>query len=246
MFAVAGIVVLIGIWAAISAIMQANALPTARFLPAPIDVAVAGYSLMNEPRFWNAFVVSNARVLASFLLAVTVGVVLGFATAWRFSLFAFLQPILVLFRYMPIAAIVPISIIILGISTTQKVMVLFFGTVFYITMMTQDAIQRFPVAYIDTARTLGLSKVRILRTVIFPGVAPDLFDAARIGMALTWSYLLVAEIVAADNGLGLLLMRAQRFLEIGEMYFFALLLAIIGLLYDAAFAVSKRRIFPWL
>ena len=200
---------------------------------------------MGTEAFWNAFAASNGRILMAFLLAMIAGVGVGLLTAWSSQLRAFLQPSLVLLRYTPVAAIVPLSIVFLGVSNSQKVVVLFLGCVFYIVVLTQDAVLRFPVAHIDSARSLGLGRAEILRRVIVPGIAPEIFDTARVAIGLTWSYLLVAEVVAAESGMGFLLMRAQRFLRIDQMLFLMLTLATIGLIYDNLFVLTRRYVFPW-
>jgi NitT/TauT family transport system permease protein len=241
----AGLITSVIGWGALSAHLKRSEFPISRFLPGPIEVAQEGSRLMETNAFWNAFAASNARILMAFLFAMTAGVALGLITAWSSRVRAFLQPTLVLLRYTPVAAMVPLSIVFLGVGNSQKVVVLFLGCVFYIVVLTQDAVLRFPAAHIDSARSLGLSRSEILRRVIVPGIAPEIFDTARIAINLTWSYLLVAEVVAAESGMGFLLMRAQRFLRIDQMLFLILVLAIIGLVYDSLFVLTRRYVFPW-
>jgi NitT/TauT family transport system permease protein len=245
LFLLLGIVTSILGWAALSAVLTLSELPIARFLPGPLAVTAEGLRLTESGAFWNAFAVSNLRILTAFFLAMVIGVSIGLLTAWRAEIRAFLQPLLVFLRYTPVAAIVPLSIIFFGVDNLQKVIVLFIGCVFYVIVLTQDAILRFPAAHIDSARSLGLNRIQILRRVILPGTAPEIFDTARVAIGLTWSYLLVAEVVAAESGMGFLLMRAQRFLRIDQMLFIMIILALIGLAYDYFFVLTRRYVFPW-
>lgn len=243
---VLGLLLAILSWHGLSYALSHAELPVARFLPGPLAVAQEGFKLTLTSDFWLSFAASNARVLLAFGLAMTVGVSLGLLTAWSEYLRALLQPTLVLARYTPVAAIVPLSIVFFGVSDLQKVVVLFVGTVFYVVVLIQNAILRFPISHIDSARSLGLRPTQILTRVILPGIAPEIFDAARVAIGLTWSYVLVAEIVAAQSGMGFLLMRAERFLEMEQMFFITIVLALLGLIYDNAFAVSRRFVFPWV
>jgi NitT/TauT family transport system permease protein len=240
-----GLLAFVLIWGLSSFFLARSELPIATFLPGPIAVAREGLRLVSNPSFWNSFIASNSRILLAFFLAMIVGVGIGLLTAWRSEVRALLQPTLVLLRYTPVAAIVPLSIVFFGVGDFQKVVVLFFGCVFYIVVLTQDAILRFPIAHIDSARTLGLTRLEILRRVVVPGIAPEIFDTARVAIGLTWSYLLVAEVVAAESGMGFLLIRAQRFLRIDQMLFVMLVLALTGLIYDYFFVLTRRYIFPW-
>jgi len=241
-----GLALVLIVWNAVSGILAHSQLPIGRFLPSPIAVAQAGLKLLVTTDFWTSIITSNARVLTAFSLAMIVGVFLGLLTAWRPNIRALLQPALVLARYTPVAALVPLSIVFFGVNDLQKVIVLFIGTVFYVIVLIQDAVLRFPLTHVDSARSLGLRPVQILTRVILPGVAPEIFDTARVAVGLTWSYVLVAEIVAAQSGMGFLLMRAERFLQMEQMFFITIVLALLGLVYDSAFVFSRRFIFPWV
>lgn len=241
-----GIAAALGSWAAISWSIHEMGWSVARFVPAPWSVAARGADLSLTLSFWDAMLASNARVFTAFLVAMAVGVSLGLATAWSETSRRILQPVLVLLRYVPIAALVPISIIFIGVTFAQKIAVLFFGTVFYIIVLVQDAVLRFPQTHIDSARSLGLTKTEIFWRVLVPGIGPEVYDTGRVAISLTWSYLLVAEVVAAETGMGVLLIRAQRFLQIEQMLFVTIVLALLGMAYDYAFVTARRFVFRWL
>jgi NitT/TauT family transport system permease protein len=202
--------------------------------------------MVGTASFWSAFYWSNVRVILAFVGAISIGTVVGLTTAWHSTAYFLLQPSLTIARYIPVAAVVPLSIVFLGVSNFQKIAVLFLGAVVYTVILIQDAVIRFPATHIESARSLGLDKKQILYRVVLPGISPDIYDAARVTVSLTWSYLLIAEIVAAEDGLGFLLMRAQRYLRIDQMFFLALVMAFTGMAYEYLFIVCRRRLFKWI
>jgi NitT/TauT family transport system permease protein len=141
--------------------------------------------------------------------------------------------------------LVPLSIIWAGVGDLQKVLVLLIGTFFHILVMVTDSIRRVPQLHVDSALTLGATPLRVVLRVLVPASLPQIFDACRVGVALTWSYLIVAELVASEVGLGALIIRGQRFLQTDRIFFTIFVLGLLGLLYDRAFTAFRPRLFAW-
>ncbi|MBI4472207.1 MAG: ABC transporter permease [Acidobacteria bacterium] len=215
------------------------------FFPGLSRVLAAGTELIGSSDFWWAMWVSNLRVLLGFLsaalFAIPIGVFLGaFPRAA-----GFVAPITDFGRYLPIPALVPLSIIWAGVGDFQKILLLFIGTFFHILVMVTDSIRRVPQLHVDSAMTLGANPIRVVLGVLVPASLPQIFDACRVGVALTWSYLLVAELVASQAGLGALIIRSQRFLQTDRIFFTIFILGFLGLLYDRFFTILRPRIFAW-
>lgn len=219
--------------------------PSLQFVPYPIAIVVAGYEQLFQLSFWTALVYSSYRVISAFLLSIMIGIPVGIFLGWWGILRAILGPSFNFGRYLPVAALVPLSIVILGVSDLQKIVVLFAGTLFHVIVMIEDAVARIPPNYIDTAKTMGFSSKQVATKVILPSIYIAAYDAGRVAMGLCWSYLMVAEIVASEKGVGYLIIKAQRFLQIEKLYFFIIVLGIIGLLFDLLFVFFKPRLFPW-
>jgi NitT/TauT family transport system permease protein len=120
------------------------------------------------------------------------------------------------------------------------------GTAPYMTVMVADAIRSTRTEYIEGGLTLGASRIGIMRRVILPSAAPQMWDAARLSFAIAWTYLLTAEVVGANVGLGRFLILAERFVNTREMLAGTILIGLIGFLSDVVFRAVYRRIFPWM
>jgi NitT/TauT family transport system permease protein len=158
---------------------------------------------------------------------------------------AVVLPVLDFCRYVPVAAIVPLSILWLGVEERQKVTILATGTFFQALVLVVDAIKRVPNAYLEAGLTLGVAGNGLARRVLFPAAWPAIFDACRVCVGLTWSYLLVAELVAAELGLGYQIIRAQRFLRADQIFFLIGVLGVIGFCYDRLLLKARRYAVPW-
>ena len=148
-------------------------------------------------------------------------------------------------RYLPIAAFVPLIVVWAGIDETSKVLIVFFGIVFYNATMIADAVKFIPNETLNVAYTLGANRLDLLRSVILPAVLPSILDTLRVNIAGAWNFLILAELVAAENGLGLTIVRSQRTLQTDKAMFCILIICLIGLVTDLAFKLAFRLWLPW-
>jgi len=216
------------------------------FLPSPGQVIRDGFLLFTEFNLLQDIGASVFRVTAGFLLAaalaVPLGVLMGSLRVWE----AFFEPMLGFIRYIPASAFIPLFILWLGIGESEKIAVIFFGTFFPLTLMIMDVTKNVPQDLIDTAYTLGVSRLGVFRRVILPFSLPGIVDTLRITFGWAWTYLVVAEIVAAGSGLGYMIMQAQRFLKTGYIIFGIVVIGVIGIIIDMSFKLLHARLFPWL
>jgi NitT/TauT family transport system permease protein len=180
--------------------------------------------------------------LLSTLLAVPIGILMG-----NFRFFEGLfEPLVDLVRYMPAVAFVPLTILWLGVGDGQKFAILFIGTFFQEVLLIMDNVKNVPLDLIQVSYTFGLSKWEILWHVILRAAMPGIWDTFRITLGWAWTYLVVAELVAANVGLGYRIMRAQRFLETETIILGILVIGVLGLITDYLFKISYKRLFPWV
>ena len=99
---------------------------------------------------------------------------------------------------------------------------------------------------IETALTLGANRHVIVMKVVFPAALPDIVTAMRQMLAMAWTYLVIAEIVASTTGIGAMMMRARRFLHTDEILSGIIIIGALGLLFDLLFAALHRKMFPYL
>lgn len=209
-----------------------------KILEALFDSAVKGF-------LWTDLKISVIRITLGWIVAIVLGTVLGILVGY----YTHLKPIDYIndfFRYLPVPAFVPLTLVWFGIGETSKIFLIFLGTVVQVISMVASEIRRFPVEYIEVGYSIGMNRHKILLSIIIPGILPGLWDIYRITLGWAWTYLLVGEVVAANEGLGFRLVKSQRFLQIDTIYAYILIIGTIGILSDGVFRILKFYMFPYL
>lgn len=235
-------ILLLVIWSALTY----SDLVSPLFLPTPDKVIADGVLLFTQFDLLADIWASVVRVTAGFALAAAIGVpagiLMGSLKIWE----AAVEPVLSFIRYMPASAFIPLFILWLGIGESEKIAVIFFGSFFPLTLMIMDVTKNVSVDLIDTAYTLGVSRWGVFRRIILPASMPGIVDTLRITFGWAWTYLVVAEIVAAGSGLGYMIMQSQRFLKTGNIIVGIIVIGVIGILIDLVFKAIYNRMFPWM
>jgi len=143
-------------------------------------------------------------------------------------------------------AFVPLVMVWIGIDEGAKVAVIFIGTFFQMVLMVAEDIRRVPQAQVEAAQTMGASRREVVERVLVPSAKPALLDTLRLTMGWAWTYLVVAELVAASSGLGFAILKAQRFLQTDKIFAGIVLIGLIGLVIDQGLRWAHRRAFPYL
>lgn len=134
----------------------------------------------------------------------------------------------------------------LGTGEGPKLALLFIGVVFFLITLVMDYTRQVRIELIETSLTLGASQKQVLWTVIVPAVLPNVVVAMRQMLAVSWTYLVIAEIVASTSGIGAMMMRARRFLHTDEIMAGILVIGLLGLLFDLLFRWMHRGLFGYL
>lgn len=216
------------------------------FLPSPGSVIIELINQINTGTLWQDINASVYRIMVgwviSTLVALPVGILMG-----NFRFFEGLfEPFIDLFRYMPAVAFVPLTILWVGVGDSQKFTILFIGTFFQQVLMVMDNVKTVQYDLIQISSTFGLSKWETLWHVVLRAALPGIWDTLRITLGWAWTYLVVAELVAANVGLGYRIMRAQRFLQTDTIILGIIVIGVLGLVTDYAFKLSYRVLFPWV
>jgi NitT/TauT family transport system permease protein len=236
-----GILSVLLLWFIATASGQVNQL----FLPSPQAVWQAGQQQWTSGVLLKDALASIQRVFIGFAMSAGVALPLGIAMGTNAVICRLLEPLLGLIRYMPAPAFIPLLIIYFGLEELPKVMLIFIGTLFFNTLMIMDAVKFVPRELIETALTLGGRGLPILTRVVAPFIAPQVLDAYRINMAAAWNLVIVAELVAATEGLGKRISLAQRFLRTDEIFMGLIVIGLIGLAIDLGFRALMRRSCAW-
>jgi len=215
------------------------------FLPSPQAVLQAGELQWSSGILVKDALASIQRVFIGFALSAGLAMPIGIAMGSNAVICRLLEPLMGLIRYMPAPAFIPLLIIYFGLEELPKVLLIFIGTFFFNTLMIMDAVKFVPHELVETARTLGGRGLPILTRVVAPCIAPQVLDTYRINMASAWNLVIVAELVAATDGLGKRISLAQRFLRTDEIFLGLIVIGLIGLIIDLGFRFLMRRSCAW-
>jgi NitT/TauT family transport system permease protein len=229
------------IWSAVSY----SGLVPPLFLPAPTVVIAAGITMFAEDNLLLDVFVSSSRVLAGFLVAAVIGVPLGIAMGTFHSMDNLFAPLVGTVRYMPVTAFVPLIVIWLGLGEVSKILIIMLGVVLYNAIMIADAVKFIPNEMINVAYTLGAGRRDVLLQVIMPAAFPSILDTLRVNISGAWNFLIIAELVAAQNGLGFKIIQAQRFLQTEKVLFCIAIIGVIGLIIDYGLRWISHKLTPW-
>jgi NitT/TauT family transport system permease protein len=217
-----------------------------QFLPSPQAVWTAGLDMARSGTLATDTWASVQRILIGFGLAIVVSVPIGLLMGSFQAGQALFEPVIGLLRYLPASAFIPLLTIWLGIGEPSKVMLLFIGTVFFNTLMTADVVRQVPAALVDVSYTLGARRGEVLRKVIVPHALPGMIDCVRVNAAAAWNFVVVAELINSEEGLGYRIARSQRFLASDRIFAILVVIAVIGLAIDIVLRLLRDRVGRWV
>ncbi|ADC89345.1 binding-protein-dependent transport systems inner membrane component [Thermocrinis albus DSM 14484] len=213
--------------------------------PSLIDIYKALLNAFEEGFLFSDLKTSIIRITIGWLIAILTGTIIGILVSY-YRWFTPLDYINDFFRYLPVPAFLPLTLMWFGIGETSKIFLIFLGVFVQVIAMVANEIRNFPYEYIEVGRSLGMNRHQILYHIILEGIKPNLWDIYRINLGWAWTYLLVGEVAAANEGLGYRLIKSQRFLQMDMIYAYLIVIGLIGLLSDSFFRVSKPLIFKHL
>ena len=217
-----------------------------KFLPGVIEVVGKIAYLIQEKGFLGDIGKSLYRIYVSFSVACMVAIPLGLLMGCFIKLRVLINPTVGGLRYLPAASFVPLLLVYLGPTDTAKMALLFLGCVFFLIALILDNVLAVPRELIESAQTMGASRRHIVFRVTLPAAAPQIVDSMRNMIAVSWTYLVIAEIVAATDGIGAVMMRGAKFLHIDIIMAGILTIGVLGVLTDMLFRFARRLLFPYL
>ncbi len=189
--------------------------------------------------------ISIYRLLTGFLLGCLVGIPVGFAMGLSRIWNGLFHPIVEFMRPVPPLALIPLSIIYLGIGDAPKIALLFLAALWVMVLSARSGVQGIRMSKIHAAYTLGASKKQILFRVILPNALPEIFTGMRVAMGVCWGTLVAAELVGADSGIGFMITVAGKFLETGLVFIGIIIIGVIGFAIDAGMRKLENKLVPW-
>ena len=215
------------------------------FLPSPTEVVKGTLQLFLQHDLGLAILVSTRRILVSFLLAAALALPLGVLMGAFDPVNEIFEPVMAPLRYMPISAFIPLLILWFGIYEKQKIAFLFLGVFVYLLPVVVTAIRAVPEELVQTALTLGATKGQVIRTILLPAAAPDIFDSFRVMNAISWTYVILAEAVNPEHGLGYMVELARTHQKASWSFAGLLVIGGIGLFTDFLIRSLSNRLFRW-
>lgn len=223
-----GVTIFLAVWQALSAL----GLLDPRIIPSPIAVVAGTASHLTLAQFLGDVEASLFRVMAGFLIASVLGVVLGVASGWYPLVGDLLRAPIDLLRPIPPLAWIPAALIWFGLGEPSKVFVISLGAFFPAFTNTLAGMRKIDRDILNAARMMGLSGWRLLYRVAVPAIEPDILTGLRIAWSLSFGVLVAAELIASQSGLGNLIVRARELGQIDLVVFGILAIGITTLLTD--------------
>jgi NitT/TauT family transport system permease protein len=215
------------------------------FLPSPTETLRGTLQLFIDYDLWGSILTSTQRIFLAFLLASAVSLPLGVLMGAFEPVNVFFEPIVAPLRYMPISAFIPLLILWFGIYEKQKIAFLFLGVFVYLLPVVVSAIRAVPEELVQTSLTLGASRWQVIRTVLLPSALPEIFDSFRVMNAISWTYVILAEAVNPEHGLGYMVELARTHQKASWSFAGLLVIGGIGLLTDFLIRLLSSAFFRW-
>ncbi|HJQ25465.1 MAG TPA: ABC transporter permease [Blastocatellia bacterium] len=215
------------------------------FLPPLEDLPIAIWGMFANEGIAGDILISCLRVAAGFVAALLLATPLGIWMGYSPRAQRTFEPILGFIRYMPVPVFIPLCILWFGSGDLEKVIIIFLGTFFQLTLMVQDAALSVRRDFYEAAIMLGAPRRALIFRVLWPAALPQIFDSYRVCIGWAWTYLIVAEIVGARAGIGFYIIKAQRYLMVPQIFAAMILIGVLGMTTDLLMGAAHRRLFRW-
>lgn len=240
------ILALLGLWWLITY----GATPESRWisptiLPSPQEVVESFPSLWFDRALTRNAITSFIRVLLGFAVGVAIAFPLGLGMGSFTKVKALFNPLSVFGAYLPIPALVPLTLSLFGAGEEQKIAFLALAFVIYLLPLIVEAVDGVDPIYLKTAYTLGATRFQVVRKVLLGVSWPDIYQALRFGFGIGWSYIILAEMVDIGRGLGGIIIISQRRGPREHIYLVLLVIVAIAFLTDKVWAALGKRLFPY-
>lgn len=216
-----------------------------RVLPAPTDVAAAGWRLVLSGELLANAQSSAARAVAGLMIGGSIGFGLGLANGLSRASDRVTDTTLQMVRNIPHLALIPLVILWFGIGEEAKLFLVALGVFFPVYVNTVHGVRGVDGQLVEMARIYGMSRWTLFRKVILPGALPSIFVGLRYALGIMWLTLIVAETISASSGLGYMAMQAREFMLVDVVVLSILIYALLGKLADVLARALERRSLAW-
>jgi ABC-type nitrate/sulfonate/bicarbonate transport system permease component len=215
------------------------------FLPAPTTILVAAYKMIASGELIKHIKISLFRALSGYFIAVLVGIGLGIMVGWSKVSENIFDPLIELIRPIPTLALVPLIILWIGIGDLSKIIIVFKACLFPVLLNTIAGVKSVDKKLIQAARSLGAKDRQILMKVVIPSALPVIFTGIRISTAMCMMAIVGVEMIAAESGLGFLIVDMQRIFATDKMFVGIITLTLLGFFMDRIVRWVQKRVLKW-
>ena len=215
------------------------------FLADPLTMVKSGWTLLTQMGFAQDIGMTVWRVVGGFVIAAGLALPLGVAMGAYKPVEAFFEPFVSFARYLPASAFIPLLMLWVGIGEAQKLAVIFIGSFFQLVLMIAVTVGGTRRDLVEAAYTLGANDWGIVRRVLIPAAAPQVAETLRLVLGWAWTYVIVAELIGASQGIGHMITDSQALLATDQIIFGIITIGLIGLVSDLAFKRANRALFRW-
>jgi NitT/TauT family transport system permease protein len=235
------VIVIIALWC----LLSYGGMVRSDFLPTPHDVALAAINGLQDGSLLVNTGVSVTEIMSGFVIASVFAVPLGILMGSFKIAEAALEPVTNFVRYLPVSALIPLLILWVGIDIEEKISVIFIGTFFQQLIMIADVSRGVSQDLLDVSYTLGAGRRTVIWRVLVPATLPGVMDTLRVTLGWAWTYLVVAELVAANKGLGYFILNSMRGLFTDQIFLGIIVIGLLGLISDQVFKLLRNWLLPW-
>ena len=235
------IVVLLAFWQLVTTtgIVHSPSLPPVSTIFAAWWTLIVSGEIARQlgPSLWRLFI--------GYSLAAAVGIAVGLLMGYFRVVYNLLEPLTELLRPIPSPAYIPLAILFLGLGNEMKYFVIFFACVFPILLNAQSGVRAIDPVQINTGRTFGLTRAQIVRKIILPAALPSILTGMRVSLGIALIVVVIAEMVASNNGIGFFILNSQRFFNVADMFAGIFTLALLGYALNAVFLRVEAHVLRW-
>jgi NitT/TauT family transport system permease protein len=214
-------------------------------LPSPLEVLRHFVKLMVDKQLWLDILLSTRRVLIGVICGLAIAIPLGFMLGWYRGVRAFADPVINFFRALPPIALIPLVIVYFGIGEPARVSVLIYAAFFSGVIVIYEGIKLIPPIYIRVSKALGATDFEIFRRIVIPAALPHVLTAFRIAVGVCWTTLVAAELVAAERGLGAVIVSGQNYFQVPTIFVGIIMIGTVALIMDKVLRLTTARLLSW-
>lgn len=235
----------LGIAAALWSLIVATGRFPRQLFPSVPEILTAGRTLWTDGLLFDDIVASLQRAAVGFAIGAAAGIAIAVFTATTTAGRNLLQPVLRVFSPIPTIGLVPLAILWFGLGENSKLLVIALGVFVPVWINSHSGLASTPVDYLKAARCLGAGRWQTLSRVVLPEAAPDIASGLRVGAAMAFVLIVVAEMTGTTSGIGYRISQAQLFSQADRLIFCLIILGIVGALCDLLVASATSPFTRW-